>query len=114
KQGCALRIAGRKGQAARRGEYISRNAGRSPWVDRAYTKQEFVPGRRPWDRPEELIMETESKSRDDYTNPRLPPATPPAVDPAARADDAVGLAMDNGDSEHDGSVVSSVGREKED
>src|SRR5690606_13578564 len=55
KQGCALRIAGRKGQAARRGEYISRNAGRSPWVDRAYTKQEFVPGRRPWDRPEELI-----------------------------------------------------------
>ena len=47
----------------------------------------------------------------DYETAKVPPATPPAIDPRAKPLDAHELAQDDGDSEHDGSVDAAERRE---
>ncbi|MCP9222419.1 hypothetical protein MKP08_06625 [Erythrobacter sp. LQ02-29] len=42
------------------------------------------------------------RPKDDYDTARVPPATPPAIDPDAKPVDARELARDNGDSDADG------------
>ena len=53
----------------------------------------------------------------DYDTPKVPPATPPTIDPDAKPVEARELAQDDGDSEASGSVVAdapetSLGKEK--
>lgn len=51
---------------------------------------------------------------DRYTRPRVPPATPPVIDPNVQPLDASELVRDDGDSEHEGSRQAAIERGKED
>ena len=49
-----------------------------------------------------------------YTQPNIPPATPPVIDPAASPEDAARLADVSGDSDRSGTRIASVDRGGED
>ena len=51
---------------------------------------------------------------DEYSNPNLPPSTPPVIDPAAEPLSAAELSGDRGDAEVDGPSKSSFDRSAED
>ena len=51
---------------------------------------------------------------DEYSNPHLPPSTPPVIDPNAEPVSAAELSGDRGDAEVDGEAMSSFDRSAED
>lgn len=59
-------------------------------------------------------MDRDDYTDESYTQPHIPPATPPVIDPQADAGDAATLAMVNGDSDYPGTRSSSFPRGAED
>jgi hypothetical protein len=59
-------------------------------------------------------MDRDQYTDESYSQPHVPPATPPVIDTHASAHDAATLANDNGDSDYAGSRIASVDRGDED
>ena len=59
-------------------------------------------------------MDRQEYTDETYSQPHVPPATAPAIDPKASPLDAATLAFDNGDSDASGTNEASVDRGRED
>jgi hypothetical protein len=59
-------------------------------------------------------MTSNAYAEADYGQPHIPPATPPAIDPGASAEDAATLPDDQGDSDAPGSRIAGFDRTAED